>query len=624
MRVFFFVMALSLLSGNAIARGPDDLAPPPGSGPLQAVAEPAPEAMVELVVFSDFQCPFCARVVPTIKALQRQYGKRLKVSFLHQPLPFHADARNAAIAAEAARRQGLFWQFHDKLFENQKNLKPSDLERYAKEVGLDMKRYARDVEDPALATIVDSHQGIANAVGATGTPTFFINGAPLKGAHPIETFEEMIDDDLFGAEEYGHKGDKWLRDRLKGTAPDLYSYLYEGKAPPKAEVKKAPADETIYKVEVDPKVDAIKGAKDALVTLVVFSEFQCPFCKKLEPTLGQLMQEYEGKIRLVFKHNPLPFHKDAVPAAHAALCAQAQGQFWEYSSKLWEQQDALDGASLEAYAGELGLDVGAWKACVAAEKFAARLLNDMELAQKVTARGTPNTFVNGLKMTGAKPIDEFRTVIDKQLAKANKLVESGIKREKVYDELIKDGKTVEPLEAKVQSFKTGASPMRGKKSAQIDIVMFGDFECPFTKRTVSPLRELEDKYGDSLSIVFKHFPLSFHESARPAALASVCAHAQGQFWQFHDKLFEAQEALDDDTYEAIASELGLDLAAFRACIKSGRGTAQVEADEQEAKDAGVRGTPTFFINGRKFNSPSGYSVDAFSTVIDKHILKKKP
>jgi protein-disulfide isomerase len=77
--------------------------------------------MVELVVFSDFQCPFCARVVPTIKALQRQYGKRLKVSFLHQPLPFHADARNAAIAAEAARRQGLFWQFHDKLFENQKN-----------------------------------------------------------------------------------------------------------------------------------------------------------------------------------------------------------------------------------------------------------------------------------------------------------------------------------------------------------------------------------------------------------------------------------------------------------------------------------------------------------------------
>jgi len=195
-------------------------------------------------------------------------------------------------------------------------------------------------------------------------------------------------------------------------------------------------------------------------------------------------------------------------------------------------------------------------------------------------------------------------------------------RKKLVDEVIKDGKVFEPLEEKVNSFKLDGSPMRGKKSAKITIVQFADFECPFCATTVTHLLQLEEKYGDAIALVFKNFPLSFHEKARPAAAAAVCAHLQGRFWPFHDELFANRERLGDERFELIASENGLDTKAFRTCIESGRADAQIDADIEAARMAGVRGTPTFFINGRKFNAPGGYTVEAFSAVIDKHILKK--
>jgi len=589
------------------------------TGAVAAAMEPSPNAVVEIIEFSDFQCPFCSRVGPTMKEIKTTYGDKVKVTFLHQPLPFHQNARPAAVAAEAARKQGKFWEMHDKLFSNQQALTPADLEKYAGEIGLNVEQFKKDIADPALTAVVAQHQSIANAVGATGTPAFFINGKNLRGAQPVEEFKKLIDEEVTAAG--ANKGEAYVKERLKTNNAVLHGFVYEGKPAPKVEAPKPQVDKTVYKVTVDPAVDAIKGEPNALITAVVFSEFQCPFCKKIEPTLKQLATDYAGKIRFVFKHSPLPFHKDAVPASNASLCAKEQGKFWEMHDKLFENQQALDAPSLEKYAGEIGTDVAKWKECFAANKYNAQILADQDLGGKVTARGTPNVFINGRKLTGAKPLEEFKALIEDELKRAEAVVAKGIAADKVYDELIKDGKVFEPLEEKVNAFKLDASPTKGKKDAKIQIVEFSDFQCPFCSRVAAPLKDLEAKYGDKMSVTFKHFPLSFHKEAMPAAMASMCAHEQGKFWEFHDQLFANQKALAANNLKTYATTVGLDIAKYDACVASNKFQAQVDADMAEARDAQVRGTPTLFINGRKFNSNSGYNVEAFTSVIEKHILK---
>src|SRR5690606_37871581 len=107
------------------------------------------------------------------------------------------------------------------------------------------------------------------------------------------------------------------------------------------------------------------------------------------------------------------------------------------------------------------------------------------------------------------------------------------------------------------------------------------------------------------------------------AMASMCAHEQGKFWEYHDQVFANQKALMPDNLKTYATNVGLDMGKFDACMSSNKFQAQIDADMAEARAAQVRGTPTIFINGRKFNSNTGYNVEAFASVIEKHILNKK-
>jgi protein-disulfide isomerase len=125
---------------------------------------------------------------------------------MHQPLPFHANAMDAGIAMQAALRQGKAWELHDKMFENQQALTRPELEKYAADVGLDVAKFKKDMDDPELKRQVESDQKIANSVGASGTPTFFINGKKLVGAQPFDAFKAIIDDELKKADELLKKG----------------------------------------------------------------------------------------------------------------------------------------------------------------------------------------------------------------------------------------------------------------------------------------------------------------------------------------------------------------------------------------------------------------------------------
>ena len=150
-------------------------------------------AKVTIVEWSDFQCPFCNRVGPTLDQIEKEYGDSVRIVFKHLPLEIHPEARAAHAASEAAHRQGKFWAMHDRIFANQRDLRVETLEGHAKEIGLDLDRYRRDFASADVRKTIDADLEQAAKLGVTGTPSFFINGRNLSGAQPFPNFKQAID-----------------------------------------------------------------------------------------------------------------------------------------------------------------------------------------------------------------------------------------------------------------------------------------------------------------------------------------------------------------------------------------------------------------------------------------------
>ena len=186
-------------------------------------------------------------------------------------------------------------------------------------------------------------------------------------------------------------------------------------APAAAAGAGAQGAEDVFKVPVGGA--PVLGKPDALVTIVEFSDFQCPFCSRVVPTIKQIEQDYGDKVRVAFRHNPLPFHQNAEPAALMAAAAAEQGKFWEMHDKLFANQQALDRATYEKHAQDLGLNLAKFKADLDSHKFEAQIKKDSEEGTKVGASGTPTFFINGNKLVGAQPVDAFKKLIDAELKK---------------------------------------------------------------------------------------------------------------------------------------------------------------------------------------------------------------
>jgi protein-disulfide isomerase len=367
---------------------------------------------VTIVEFSDFQCPFCKRSEPTVKQVLDKYGKDVALVWMNQPLPFHNHAMDAATAFQAAARQGAdkAWALHDKMYENNTALERADIEKYATGVGLNMARFKKDWDDPKIKGEVEADSKIGTSVGANGTPTFYINGQELVGAQEASAFEKIIDDQIKKADELIKKGTP-----LK----DVYDKLMQQAANAPAPAPAAPGAPAAPEGKADVKLgDApVKGPSGAPITMIAFSDFQCPFCSRAVPVMKQVEDEYKGKVRIAFKQLPLPFHDKAHLAAEAALAANEQGKFWPYHDKLFANQQALDRPALEKYAEELGLNMARFRGALDSGKFKDKVDSDAKEGAAVGATGTPTFFINGTKIVGAQPFDKFKSVIDDELKK---------------------------------------------------------------------------------------------------------------------------------------------------------------------------------------------------------------
>lgn len=173
-----------------------------------------------------------------------------------------------------------------------------------------------------------------------------------------------------------------------------------------------------YTVAVSPD-DASLGAANAPVTVVEFSDFQCPFCLRVAPTLKRLRQAYGDRIRIVWKDFPLTsIHPQAFKAAEAGNCAREQGKFWEYHDLLFGNQQALEPEFLKKYAADAGLDAAAFSSCLDTAKYSDRVQEQMGVGTSLGVSSTPSTFVNGRLVSGAVPYETFTAIIDEELERA--------------------------------------------------------------------------------------------------------------------------------------------------------------------------------------------------------------
>ena len=168
-----------------------------------------------------------------------------------------------------------------------------------------------------------------------------------------------------------------------------------------------------------------------------------------------------------------------------------------------------------------------------------------------------------------------------------------------------------------QKIAASNSPSKGSASAPIEMIEFSDFQCPFCLRANPTVQQVLNTYGDRIRFVYRHYPLPNHPNARPAAEAAACANEQGKFWPFHDRLFANPAKLSDADLKQGAAELGLDTSKFNACVDSHKLKAQIDADVRAGEDAGVDGTPAFFINGRMISGAQPF--DVFKKVIDEEL-----
>ncbi len=219
----------------------------------------------------------------------------------------------------------------------------------------------------------------------------------------------------------------------------MIGYLWWGRTPavPPAVVQvPAPAtpEATPVPIKYNIQSDGFPsiGPADAPIVIVEFSDYQCPYCTQWHDTTYQpLMAAYPGKIRLVYRNYPLPFHQNAFPAAEASLCANDQNAFWQYHDKLFANNDqlnnqagtVLDNSFYVNLAGELNLDTAAFETCLTTHKHKQNVQNDIDYANSLppdssgepAVSGTPTFFINGTQVVGAYPLSSFRQVIDAQL-----------------------------------------------------------------------------------------------------------------------------------------------------------------------------------------------------------------
>jgi protein-disulfide isomerase len=408
------------LAGAVAAMGESERIPvqdSPTHGPSNALAT--------LVVFSDFECSYCQRLTNTLAVIRERFASDVRVVFKHMPLSRHPHARLAAEAAIAAHAQGKFWEFHDLLFAHQDALEPADLERYAAQAGMDVARMRTELAQGTHRPRLERDIALGRTLGVSATPSSFVNGTIVQGAKRFSHFLRVLDRVL-------------ARARTISPRETVYASMVSDPVEPepedRPEVPPSPFDlNAVHAVSVEGA--PMRGQADALVTMVIFSDFECGYCQRFKPALDALIARYGRELRVVFRHLPSARHEHAMDAAVFAEEARAQqgdSGFYRAHDWLFAHQDGLDRESLLSYAAAMQLDGQRLAAALAQQNYRENIARDGRMATELGVDATPTMFINGRRVVGARPLAELTEAVDRALTEAQALVTQGVARADVY------------------------------------------------------------------------------------------------------------------------------------------------------------------------------------------------
>jgi protein-disulfide isomerase len=364
------VLTLLIALAGSVTGGAQSPRPNLEQGPV--------DAPVTILVFSDFQCPFCARLAPVLKRLMETNPRELRIVFKNFPLAIHPDALSAHEAALAVAGGGRFWEMHDLLFANQSRLARKDLIEYGGRLKVDAGAISDAVDRRVFKELIERDIQDGRDLGVDATPTLFVNGQKVVGARSYEALQAVIDEQLG-----------------RSTTNSVAAL-----SPPQFDLSRSP----------------FRGSPAAPITIVEFSDLQCPFCRQVSPVIEEVLGRFPGKVRWVFKHFPLPMHQDAPLAHEAVLAAGEQGRFWEMHDAIFGHQHAMKRTDLLDLARGLGLQVDRFTGDLDGGRFKAVVEQDRQEGERAGVSGTPTFFINGTRLSGALPAAEFARVIDKELA----------------------------------------------------------------------------------------------------------------------------------------------------------------------------------------------------------------
>jgi len=396
----------SSLVKTLLGQDPHDYRVPVDDSPTSGPAT----APITLVVFSDYECPFCKRGEATLKRVQQAYGQKVRIVFKHLPLDFHESARPAALLASALdikSGQEAFFSLSRELFERSPQIGPSVLEELGKRHGLSVSEVKAAIsgQNTLANQRLERDMFLAEDVMAQGTPHFFINGKRLDGARPFEHFAALIDHELERAQEL----------LARGTHPqDLYAELQKD--------ARSPGAPTRVEHDLVRAGHPLRGPSTAPVTIHVFSDFECPYCRLAEQSLADLVKEYPGKIALVWHDFPLPFHERARPlaqAAHAAYRLGGDAAFWKVHDVIFALEQAEPNLTDESLKSALSDGPWTWERLqteAPKPEHDAAILADQELAKQLGIDGTPAFVIGNYLVTGARPVEYLRRVVNMTLS----------------------------------------------------------------------------------------------------------------------------------------------------------------------------------------------------------------